>query len=256
MSSSDKTKELLEQMLAQLHSEQAKETKAYDGSYLIAEDGQLLGKITDNIYDTDSILNQYGPYGSQYSTTSIFNPYSQYGSEYGSYSLNNPYTTTPPKLFINSSFLGYVTANQHTQNRISPEAFFYTLENDFNSLLSGVIVQSETQARKLQRESFIEAQDGTFLGKLTPNKFESNSIFNKNGAYGNKFSQTSIYNNFSDYGSQFSEYSPYNKFSNSPPKAFVNGEFVAYLTKNKFIEPRIDPDDIMEWSERNISTFG
>ena len=58
MSSSDKTKELLEQMLAQLHSEQAKETTAYDGSYLIAEDGQLLGKITNKIYYNESILNQ------------------------------------------------------------------------------------------------------------------------------------------------------------------------------------------------------
>ena len=36
------------------------------------EDGQLLGKITNNKNDNDSILNEYGPYGSLYSPTSIF----------------------------------------------------------------------------------------------------------------------------------------------------------------------------------------
>lgn len=100
MSSSDKTKELLEQMLAKLYAEQAQETRRYDTSYLIAQDDQFLGKITDNTYDTDSILNQYGTYGSQYSTTSIFNPYSQYGSVYGAYSINNPYTNTPPNSLL------------------------------------------------------------------------------------------------------------------------------------------------------------
>jgi hypothetical protein len=256
MSSSDKTKELLEQMLAQLHSEQASETTPHNGSYIIAHDEQLLGKLNNNEFDTDSILNQYGPYGSEYSATSIFNPYSQYGSDYGTYSINNPYTNTPPRLVINGQLIGYITANQYVQNRISPEAFLYALKNNYNALLSGQIIESETQARQLQRESFIEAEDGTFLGKLTPNKFDSESIFNKFGAYGNKFAQTTIFNKFSDYGSQFSNLSPYNKFSNAPPKVFVNGQFNAYLTKNKLITPRIDPDEIMEWAAGNISKFG
>jgi len=256
MSSSDKTKEVLEQILAQLYSEQAQESKVADGSYLIAEDGQLLGNITDNLYDTNSILNQYGPFGSPYSTSSIFNDYSQYGSQYGAYSINNPYCTQPPKLVINGRFVGYVTANPYMSNRISPEAFLYTLENDLQSLLRGQVVESESQARQLKRESYIEAQDGTFLGKLNPNNFDKESIFNKYGSYGNKFSQISIFNKFSPYGSQFSELSPYNKFSQTPPRIFVNGEFVAYLTVNSYISPRIDPEEIITWAERNVSKFG
>jgi hypothetical protein len=234
MSSSDRTKDLLEQMLAQLYEEQAKQTYVHGGSYLMGQDGQLLGKITDNPYDTDSILNQYGPYGS----------------------INNPYSTSPPKLIINGGLLGYVTANPHIANVISPEAFLYTLENDIHSLLAGQVIESETQARQLAGESFIEAQDGTFLGKISPNRFDTHSIFNRFGPYGNKFSQTSIFNKFSNYGNQFSQLSPYNKFSRTPPRVFVKGEFVAYLTVITLLQPRIDPVDILDWAEKNVSKFG
>lgn len=255
MSASDKTKEVLEQILAELYAEQAQETKSFNGSYLIAEDGQLLGKITDNIYDTDSILNKYGPYGSKYSPTSIYNPYSIYGSQYGAYSINNPYCTIPPKLFINGRFVGYITANQHMPDRISPEAFLYTLENDLKALFEGRIVESESEARRLKGESYIEAADETFLGKLTPNRFDPDSIFNQFGPYGNRFSQTSIFNRFSNYGSQFSNLSPYNKFTQTPPRLFVKGKFVAYLTVNPLLSPRIDPDALLEWAEKNVSRY-
>ena len=87
----DKTKEILEQILAQLYQDQSKKEEVKEGSYLIAPDNQFLGRITDNNLDNESINNIYGPYGSRYSTTSIFNPYSQYGSPYGSYSIHNPY---------------------------------------------------------------------------------------------------------------------------------------------------------------------
>ena len=68
----DKTKLILEQLLSEIHKEQAKETSSTGESYLIGQDGQLLGKLT-NKYDRDSIYNKYGPYGGKYSTTSIFN---------------------------------------------------------------------------------------------------------------------------------------------------------------------------------------
>jgi hypothetical protein len=252
MPSSDKTKEVLEQILAELYAEEAKDTQINDGSYLVAEDGQLLGKINTNPYDTESILNEYGPFGSQYSATSIFNEYSQYGSQYGFYSINNPYCTQPPKLYINGRLLGLVSANSHVPNRISPEAFLYTLRNDLNDLLQGRLIESESHARQLSGDSYIEAADGTFLGSLNPNKFDTESIFNQFGSYGNKFSQVSILNKFSDYGNQFSQLSPFNKFSNTPPKIFLKGNFYAYLTVNTMLRPNIQPDEIFEWAQKNV----
>lgn len=256
MSSSDKTKDVFEQILAQLYKAQSKTGKADGDSYLIAQNNQYLGKITDNSYDNDSILNEYGPYGSQYSNTSIFNPYSPYGSEYGAYSLNNPYCSTPPKLFINGNLLGLISVNSYIQNRIPTESFLYTLKNNLTYLLEGKIIESESQARQLNRESFIEAGDGTFLGKLNPDSFDKDSVFNRFGSYGNKFSQLSIFNRFSNYGGQFSSLSPFNNFTSTPPKIYVKGKFVAYLTVNQNLKPRIHPDELLDWAKKNISVYG
>lgn len=252
---SDDTKEVLEQILAQLYSEQAGTATTADGAYLIAEDGQLLGKLNDNAYDQESILNQYGPFGSEYSTTSIFNKYSPYGSEYGALSISNPYCTTPPKLYLGGQFIAYVSANQYMNPRISPEAFLYTITNDMAGALTGNFIETEGQARQQKKESYIESQDGAFLGKLTPNKFDNETIFNRFGPYGNKFSQNSFLNKFSPYGNQFSQLSAFNRMAKSPPMIYKNGAFVAYLTKNTMLSPRIDPDEIFDWASRNVSKF-
>lgn len=252
MASTDKTKEVLEQILAELYADQAKNAKPQNGSYLVAEDGQFLGKITDNPFDTDSILNQYSPYGSPYSSTSIFNPYSPYGSEYGAFSINNPYCGSPPKLFINGKIIGHVTTNRYLHDRIAPEAFIFALKNDLPALLTGKIVESETRARQQRGGSFIEAADGAFLGKLNPNRLDGDSIFNQFGPYGNQFSQLSMFNKFSNYGNQFSKLSPFNSFTITPPTLYVKGHFAAYLTVNSTVTPRVDPDEIFRWAEKNV----
>lgn len=69
-------------------------------SFILANDGQFLGKLCLNIYDPESILNHYGIYGSPYSTYSINNRYSMYGSQYSSLSPFNPHTTTPPTCYL------------------------------------------------------------------------------------------------------------------------------------------------------------
>ena len=55
-------------------------------SFLMASDGQYLGKLCLNKFDVESIVNEYGAYGSRYSGTSIYNQYSMYGSQYSSLS--------------------------------------------------------------------------------------------------------------------------------------------------------------------------
>jgi len=54
-------------------------------------DGEYRGKIGASKYDSDSVTNPYGRYGSKYSSDSINNPYSSPGSRYSSESPNNPY---------------------------------------------------------------------------------------------------------------------------------------------------------------------
>lgn len=59
-----------------------------DPPVIYGQDGQYLGKLSNNPYDLDSISNPYGLYGSKYSNYSINNPYGKYGSEY---SYQSPY---------------------------------------------------------------------------------------------------------------------------------------------------------------------
>jgi hypothetical protein len=59
----------------------------------------FLGCFDCSEYDSESIWNPYGRYGSEYSSTSINNPYSRYGSRYSPYSACNEYATQPPILW-------------------------------------------------------------------------------------------------------------------------------------------------------------
>lgn len=88
---------------------------------LLAQDDKntYLGKIT-NPYDSESIFNEYGAYGSEYSSTSIWNQYANFGGEYSSYSPHNSYTSTPPMIVRNRKVLGYLTANKSIKSSITP----------------------------------------------------------------------------------------------------------------------------------------
>ena len=246
----DQTKQVLEETLRQLFT-RAVSQKGTGNNYLQAGDGQFLGKITDNQYDRDSILNPYGPYGSIYSPTSIHNQYSKYGSPYSTLSLNSFYAANHPILFLGGNRRGVVTKNRFQQNRIDTEVFLHLLNHDLGALLHGQIpdhIPPTTTAR-----AYLQAADGTFLGSLTRNPYAEDSIFNKFGPYGNQFSPTSIFNQFSNYGGQFSALSPYNSFTSTPPVIILNDRQVAYLTKNMYLAgEKVDSDQLTEWVNQNI----
>ena len=89
-------------------------------SFILANDGQFLGKLCLNIYDPESILNNYGIYGNPYSAYSINNRYSMYGSEYSSLSPFNPYTITPPTIYLRGIKMGFLSVNQYLHGSVSP----------------------------------------------------------------------------------------------------------------------------------------
>jgi len=61
-----------------------------------------LGCLTCSEYDSESVFNAYGSYGSKYSTTSIFNKYGSFGSRYSGESACSPYATDRP-VFVDSN---------------------------------------------------------------------------------------------------------------------------------------------------------
>jgi len=110
------------------------------------------------------------------------------------------------------------------------------------------------------RESFLLANDGQYLGKLTFSRYDSDSILNKYGSYGSQYSSTSIFNKYSNYGSQYSSLSPFNKYTSTPPTVYYKGEKAGYLTKNRYVgygNSNIDPDQLFEWMKsKGITQYG
>lgn len=99
-------------------------------SFLLANDGQYLGKLSLNQYDPESVSNTYGSYGSQYSSASIFNSYGNYGSPYSALSPFNSYTGTPPAIYFRGRMIGYLTKNVYKGfNTIDPDSIVYWMKD-------------------------------------------------------------------------------------------------------------------------------
>lgn len=86
----------------------------------MANDGQYLGKLCLNNFDLDSVLNEFGPYGSPYSNTSIYNQFSMYGSQFSSLSPFNEYTSTPPTIYLRGKRYGVLSVNKYIMGALDP----------------------------------------------------------------------------------------------------------------------------------------
>ena len=67
---------------------------------------------------------------------------------------------------------------------------------------------------------YLVSPDGKYLGNLSSNKFDPNSVSNSFGRYGSQFSPDSINNKFGTYGSQFSNKSPNNPYATQAPRIY------------------------------------
>lgn len=89
--------------------------------------------------------------------------------------------------------------------------------------------------------AIVLAHDGKPLGLITIDCFESNAICNERGPYGDKSRGDSMLNGTGSYGSTVSLMSPFNNSTARPPGIFKDGKFIAYLTTNDALSPRVDP---------------
>ncbi len=101
-------------------------------------------------------------------------------------------------------------------------------------LLAGILLGSTISAANTIK-LYLYAADGTFLGCLTEDKYEKDSIWNKYGNYGSIFSEESIWNEYGPYGASYNEQSPWNKHSMDPP--LIKDQFncsYGYFTINEY----------------------
>jgi hypothetical protein len=97
----------------------------------------------------------------------------------------------------------------------------------------------------------IVADDGQFLGKITTNSLDAQSIGNDLGRYGSTLSSTSILNDLSRYGGELARMSPFNSLTSTPPRVFKGDRFLGYLAVNNLETPRIDPRALIGWIKSN-----
>jgi hypothetical protein len=77
-----------------------------------------LGCLNCNSYNSNSIWNNYGTYGSKYNDKSIWNSYGTYGGSYGDFSPFNTYANYPPVVVDKQgNFYGYLTINSYKDKR-------------------------------------------------------------------------------------------------------------------------------------------
>lgn len=80
---------------------------------------QYLGNYSANRYTPNSTSNPYGA-GSPYNSDSINNRYGRYGSPYSNQSVANPYATDAPKLYDqNGNFRGKLSSNPYDPDSTS-----------------------------------------------------------------------------------------------------------------------------------------
>ena len=101
-----------------------------------------------------------------------------------------------------------------------------------------------------RKESFLLANDGLYLGRLSLNTSTLDSISNNENIYGSHFSSISFKNRYSIYGSPGSSLSPYNPNTLTPPVIYLKGEKIGCLSKNVNLTNRVDPDVLNDWMIR------
>lgn len=74
----------------------------------------------------------------------------------------------------------------------------------------------------------VDPQTGKYLGTLSNNRFDPNSVSNPYGQYGSKYSPDSINNPYGQYGSRYSPDSPNNPYATSPPVIISPGSGLDY----------------------------
>ncbi len=94
----------------------------------------------------------------------------------------------------------------------------------------------------------IVAADGTFLGVVSKDRLDLDSIANKVGKFGNTAGKESIFNDEGKYGGKLGAQSAFNEMCTRPPKIVLPSGKWTYLSANEERVPRVDPYVLIAWT--------
>jgi hypothetical protein len=72
----------------------------------------------------------------------------------------------------------------------------------------------------------IDPQTGKYLGTLSANPYDPDSVSNPTGQYGSSYSQDSINNPVGEYGSPYSDKSINNPYATTPPLLLIQMDMI------------------------------
>lgn len=83
--------------------------------------------------------------------------------------------------------------------------------------------------------ALVRAEDDGYLGRLSTNRYGSQSIGNLNGAYGSPYRSRSVTNPDGAYGSPYSSRSATNPYATNTPKIYgSDGRYLGKLSSNPY----------------------
>jgi len=138
-----------------------------DGSKVIADDGQYLGKIC-NPFNHESIFNEFGTHGNKFNLNSIWNKFGSYGNQFSKLSPFNKFSTSPPMIIKNGKVIGYLTKNKSLSNAVDPHILL-SCEFGLSSIpseLKDKIKQLDDEKRKLNE---LTNSDNHWIQKVIEN---------------------------------------------------------------------------------------
>lgn len=83
-------------------------------------------------------------------------------------------------------------------------------------IIAVALVVLTTQAMA-QTPYLVDRQTGKYLGNLSANRYDPNSVNNPYGRYGSRYSSDSINNPYGKYGSRYSSSSANNPYATNAP---------------------------------------
>jgi len=108
--------------------------------------------------------------------------------------------------------------------------------------LAALLLRALTPSNPQVLGAVIVAGDDTFLGLISRDRNDAESIANEWGRFGSPYSPHSIWNPEGRWGGAYGPQSPWNPYAVRPPKVYYGNEFRGYLTTNPNLVPRIDPN--------------
>lgn len=86
------------------------------------------------------------------------------------------------------------------------------------AIVSAVIGASVFAGAAMSQPPILVSPNGQYLGNLSANRYDPNSVSNPYGQYGSPYSPNSINNPYGKYGSPYSPYSANNPYATSAPR--------------------------------------